>query len=166
MQTPKSFNMESTIQDLHANRILWYKIHVLVYDLRHFQEKASQARLECVMDSSYLSLPYFTASEAAQLKATPVHNNTKKLEVVIQETLDERLQRRMKKRVQSGDFRICAAHDLAPILEKALDIKPKELERDRDFLALVEQFGLDLREAQSWSGVVKKPGQKKKNGRR
>lgn len=163
---PKAFNMESTIQDLRANRILWYKIHVFVYDLRHFQENDSQARLECVIDSSYLSLPYFTAGEAAQLKATTVHNNTKKLEVVIQETLDERLQRRMKKRVQSDDFRVCAAHDLAPIFEKVLGIKPKELERDRDFLALVEQFGLNLGEAQSWSGVLKKPSQKKKNGRR
>jgi hypothetical protein len=72
----------------------------------------------------------------------------------------------MKKRVQSSDFRVCAAHDLAPIFEKALDIKPKELERDCDFLALAEQFGLDLGEAQSWSGVLKKPSQKKKNGRR
>ncbi len=34
---------------------------------------------------------------------------------------------RMKKRVESGDFRVCAAHDLEPIFEKAFGIKPKEL---------------------------------------
>ena len=79
----------NTIQDLHANRVLWYKIHVFVYDLRHFQEIASQARLEDITD---LSLPYFGADEVAQLKATMVHHDTKKLEDVIQETLNERLQ--------------------------------------------------------------------------
>ena len=164
--------MENTIQDLHANRMLWYKINVFVYDLHHFHDNASQARLECVADSSYLCLPYFNVDEVAHLKATMVHNNTKKLEDVIQETLDERLQCRMKKQVQSGDFRVCAAHDLALIFEKAPNIKPKDLERDRDFLALVEQFGLNLRDGQVWSGVLKRPApirthnQKKKKGRR
>ena len=159
----------NTIQDLRANRVLWYKIHVFVYDLRHFQESASQARLEKITDSSYLGLPYFGADEVAQLKVTTIHNDTKKLEDVIQETLNERLQRRMKKRVQSGDFRVCAAHDLAPIFEKALDIKPKDLERDRNFLGLVEQSGLKLGDGQVWSGVLKKPAavrtrDKKKKG--
>jgi hypothetical protein len=149
--------MANTIQDLRANRMLWYKIHVFVYDLRHFQESASQARLDDIIDSSYLCLPYFSADEVAQLKATTVHNDTKRLEDVIQETLNERLQRRMKKRVQSGDFRVCAAHDLAPIFEKALNIKPKDLEGDRDFLTLVEQHGLNLGDGQVWSGVFKRP---------
>ena len=161
----------NTIQDLHANGMLWYRINVFVYDLRHFQESASQARLEDIADSSFLGLPYFTADEVAQLKATTVHNDTKKLEDVIQETLNERLQRRMKKRVQSGDFRVCAAHDLAPIFEKALNIKSKDLERDHNFLALVEQSGLKLGDGQVWSSVLKRPaavrtGHKKKKGRR
>jgi hypothetical protein len=81
--------MANTIQDLRANRMLWYKIHVFVYDLRHFQESASQARLDDIVDCSYLCLPYFSADEVAQLKATTVHNDTKKLEDVIQETLNE-----------------------------------------------------------------------------
>lgn len=45
---------------------------------------------------------------------------------LMEEILNERLNRRMKKRVESGDHRVCAAHDIAPILEKALGIKPKD----------------------------------------
>lgn len=37
------------------------------------------------------------------------------------------LTRRENKRVQTGDFRVCAAHDLAPILGKALEIDVKRL---------------------------------------
>ena len=43
----------------------------------------------------------------------------------------------MKKRVYSGDFRVCAAHDVAPILEKALGVKEKYLIRDKEFLRFV-----------------------------
>jgi hypothetical protein len=37
---------------------------------------------------------------------------------VIKEILNERLERRMKKRVKNVDYRACAAHDVAPILER------------------------------------------------
>jgi hypothetical protein len=43
----------------------------------------------------------------------------------------------MKKRVYIGDFRVCAAHDVAPILEKALGVKEKYLIRDKEFLRFV-----------------------------
>ena len=134
--------------------MLWYKIHVFIYDLRHFHKSTSQARLEDITDSSYLSLPYFGADEVAQLKATTVHNDTKKLEDVIQETLNERLQRRMK---ESGNFCLCASSDLAPIFEKALNIKPEDFDCDSDFLALVEQSGLKIGDGQVWPSALKRP---------
>ena len=56
---------------------------------------------------------------------------------VIEDALKERLERRMKKSVHSGDFRVCAAHDVAPILEKALGVKEKYLIRDKEFLRFV-----------------------------
>jgi hypothetical protein len=45
------------------------------------------------------------------------------LKALIEETLNERLERRMKKRVESGDFRVCAAHDLAPVLRRLLGLR-------------------------------------------
>jgi hypothetical protein len=83
------------------------------------------------------------------------------------------LQRRIKKRVESGDFRVCAAHDLAPIFEKAFNIKSKDLERDRELRGLIEEFGLDINETQlkTWFGLTKEPnlrahGHKRKKGHR
>lgn len=107
-------------------------------------------RLEAILDASYLGLPYFSDEETALLKSTIIepeakHYNYKlkkksqnearktTLEMLIEEDLKEKLERRMKKRVDSGDFRACAAHDLAPILEKAFDINPKHLANDTGF---------------------------------
>ncbi|KAL1849463.1 hypothetical protein Plec18170_007370 [Paecilomyces lecythidis] len=160
------------MEDLRSNPLLWYKIHVFLYDLRHFQEEDSQARLDSVIDSSYLCLPYFTSEEASQLKTTKIQD-TKNLGDIIEETLNERLERRMKKRIESGDFRVCAAHDLAPIFEKALNIKPKDLERDRVLLDLIKQSRLkpDDEQLKVWPGATKAsravqtPGQTKRKGR-
>jgi hypothetical protein len=84
------------------------------------------------------------------------NNGSIALAEVIEDTLKERLERRMKKRVSSKDFRVCAAHDIAPILEKALGVKEKDLMRDKEFIRLVEKWGLDLREAVGWKGIQKK----------
>lgn len=40
----------------------------------------------------------------------------------------------MKKRQYSGDYRVCAAHDLAPIFESTFGIDPGLLARNDDFL--------------------------------
>lgn len=72
---------------------------------------------------------------------------------MIEETLNERLERRIKKREESGDFRVCAAHDLAPILEKALGIGVKDLQRDNEFLGLLDRCGLDLEDGEVWRGM-------------
>ncbi|CZT50330.1 uncharacterized protein RSE6_11295 [Rhynchosporium secalis] len=167
----------STIAELRNNTTIWYKLHVLIYDLRNFSEvETSQLRLDSIADASYLSLPYFTPDEATIIKSSlvdtskPTHpgakkvkiqdeqQNLKALETVIEETLKERLERRNKKREESGDFRVCAAHDLAPILEKALDIKPKNLANDKAFVELIEKYGLELGDGAVWKGVQKKGG--------
>jgi len=67
----------------------------------------------------------------------------------------ERLERRTKKRVESGDYRVCAAHDVAPILEKAFGIKPKDLERDQAFLDMISTHGLAFEPSQGWTGIGK-----------
>lgn len=62
----------------------------------------------------------------------------------------------MKKRVQSGDYRVCAAHDVEPILEKALGMKSKDLERDQGFLDTMTANGLQLKLGEQWTGIGKR----------
>ena len=105
-----------------------------MYDLRSFQANTvSRDRIETVIDPSYIGSPYFTDTEAAMVKGLQVSGSkgSSTLEEVIEETLKERLQRRMKKRVESEDFRVCVAHDVAPILERVLGVKEKDLMRDK-----------------------------------
>lgn len=160
---------KTTIQELRDNLPLWFKIHVSVYDLRNFQEvPKAQMRLDQITDASYLGFPYFTATEISQLKSTVVDNESQQtLEQQIEGTLNERLERRMKKRVESKDYQVCAAHDLAPIFEKVFDIKPKQVAKDREFLAVMEKSGLVLEDGNDWKGTSKKRFQKKikKHGR-
>lgn len=52
---------------------------------------------------------------------------------LISSTLSERLQRRLKKRLESSDFRVCAAHDLVPVFERAFGVDPKVLDKMRSF---------------------------------
>jgi hypothetical protein len=61
----------------------------------------------------------------------------------------------MKKRVDNQDFRVCAAHDLAPIFEKAFGIHPKQLDKDSEFIGLTKRYGLGLPEEEHWSGLDK-----------
>ena len=144
-----------SLPELKMNSNIWYKIHVLLYDLRHFeQSNISQCRLEIVIDPSYLGQPYFNADEAEKIKGARLDGD-KTLSALIEETLNERLNRRIKKRVESGDYRVCAAHDVAPILEKAFAIKPKDLERDQVFLDTMATNGLHLKPGEQWAGTGK-----------
>lgn len=161
-----------TIQDLKDQPSLWYKIHVFIYDLRNFQDDPkAQARLDSVHDASYLGLPYFDQDEVQQLKACVVNTSDaapKSMEQVIEDTLRERLERRMKKRIESEDFRVCTAHDLAPIFEKAFEIKAKDLLRDADFRAVLDRSQLRLKDEDHWTGLRKKtfqPKHKHKHGK-
>lgn len=141
---------QSSVADLHKMPKLWYKINVFVYDLRFFREDLhAQKRLDSIADASYIGLPYFTPSEAEILKATTIGNTT--LAKTIEMTLHERLERRMKKRVESSDYRVCAAHDLAPIFEKSLGIDPKKLAKDKHFMHLASDKGLRL-DGEVWTG--------------
>ncbi|PMD60577.1 uncharacterized protein K444DRAFT_386229 [Hyaloscypha bicolor E] len=51
---------------------LWYKIHVLIFDLRSYQTNTgSRDRLEIIVDPSYIGSPYFTSCEVAIIKFPP-----------------------------------------------------------------------------------------------
>ncbi|KAI9809230.1 MAG: hypothetical protein M1825_002521 [Sarcosagium campestre] len=157
-----------TVKDVCENKTLWYKIHVLVYDLRHYNAKhASRDRLDAVVDLTYIGQPYFDPSEVEFLKATVVSvkgQESLKLPELISSTLDERLNRRMKNRVDSGDFRVCAAHDLAPIWEAAFNIHFKKLCKDQKFKRLVDSRG--LRGVDEWQETDMSTKSKPKNERK
>ncbi|KAF7161740.1 hypothetical protein CNMCM5623_007227 [Aspergillus felis] len=133
---------------------LWYRLHVLLYDLQYFNQRPdSRERLETVTDLSYIGPPYFNDDEATAIKNTVVHGKT--LAHIIEQELQERLERRNKKRVDSGDFRVCAAHDLAPILASTLGTNLKQLDKNKRFALLINSRGLDLGD-EKWEGLTAK----------
>ncbi len=62
------------------------------------------------------------------------------------EVPDKKMNQRMKKRVESGDFRVCAAYDLAPVFEGAFGVRVKDLKRNGNFLDLMKERGLEIHE--------------------
>ena len=72
----------------------------------------------------------------------------------------------LRNELKNGDYRVCAAQDLAPIFETAFNIKPKDLAKDDAFLSLLGNSGLKLKNGENWLGLSKRPnikqGQKKK----
>ena len=55
---------------------------------------------------------------------------------------------------ETGDYRMCAAHDLAPIVEKAFGIHPKDLTKNKGFGRLVDAGGLGaLDKRDVWRGL-------------
>lgn len=154
----------SNLQDTSRHPTLWYRIHVLLFDLQHFNQRPdSKERLENVVDPSYIGAPYFTAEEAIVVKNTRIRD--KILSEIIENELNERLNRRNKKRVESGDYRVCAAHDLAPIIGSSLAIDLKRLEKDKTFLRLLNTKGLELG-GEGWSGLTAKSFAPKSKGKR
>ena len=148
-------NSSVGLPELMMDSNIWYKIHVLLYDLRHFDESnVSRSRLETMIDPSYLGESYFNPDEAEKIKGTRLEGD-RTMAALIEETLNERLNRRIKKRAESGDYRVCAAHDVAPILEKALGIKPKDLKRNKAFLDTMSANGLHLKPGEKWTGLGK-----------
>jgi len=72
-ETASQKDMIATLQDLQANFDLWYKVRVLLHDLSNVAtDRAAEARTLCTTDELYISDPYFTAEEAALIKATTV----------------------------------------------------------------------------------------------
>jgi hypothetical protein len=125
-----------------------------LYDLQHFNQRPdSRERLEAVTDLYYIGSPYFNDDETAAIKNTVVHGKT--LAQIIEQELQARLERRDKKRFDSGDFRVCAAHDLAPILASTLGTNLKQLDKDKRFLLFVNTGGLDIGD-EKWEGLAAK----------
>lgn len=142
----------SSIKSLSQNSSLWYHLHVFLYDLRHFESNnSSRERLELFHDPFYIGQPYFDAEEAEILKRFRV-TSEKDLETVIADHLSEKLNRRESKRLATGDHRVCAGHDIAPLLEKILEIRPKDVQNNKAFQKQLRKNGLQLPNDQTFEG--------------
>ncbi|OJJ69880.1 hypothetical protein ASPBRDRAFT_197595 [Aspergillus brasiliensis CBS 101740] len=153
-----------TVSDLKGSSIspsLWYRLHVLMFDLSNFSNASSSKRLASVIDPSFIGKPYFTEEEAEKVKCTVINSTGSTFSQSLEEGLNERLERRNKKRVESGDYRVCAAHDLAPLMARALGVDLKQMAKDKEFAELVEKKGLNLKEA-TWRGLKRKSFSPKK----
>jgi hypothetical protein len=66
---------KTTLSDIKQDASLWYKIHVLIYDLCNIKiDPSSESRTLLTTDELYISGPYFTASESALIKATIIQD--------------------------------------------------------------------------------------------
>lgn len=97
-----------------------------------------------------MGAPYFSAEEAALIKAT-VMSDGQTLQANIEATMEEKLKRR--KCTELNDFRPCAAHDIAPLLERAFNVNYKKLDKSKHFQELLGRSGLELKEGQKFKGV-------------
>ncbi|KAI4245221.1 MAG: hypothetical protein L6R40_002578 [Gallowayella cf. fulva] len=101
---------------------------------------------ELLTDPSYIGSPYFTQSEANQLKSFVPDGSDTTVHLLLESALDEKLKRRQKKREATQDYWVCAAHDLAPVFEKAFGVRSKDLQKDKKFIKSLTSDGLVLKE--------------------
>ena len=182
---PKAKQAEAakiTLSELKGNRNVWYKIHVLIYDLCNIKnDRSSESRIERTVDELYISEPYFTTSEAAFIKATLVEitkstediidnevisneevNSATKGFKAVEEAIKERLSNFYDKRKASGDFRPCGPHDMVPVYLSVFGIPRGELEDER-FLGRLRRSGLDKSQEQHNEA---RNAEKKKKGKK
>ena len=153
---------KTTLSELKGNRNVWYKIHVLIYDLCNIKiDRSSELRIERTVDELYISEPYFTTLEAALIKAILVETTKNAEDIIdaevisreqvnsatkdfkaVEEAIKERLSNFYDKRKASGDFRPCGPHDMVPVYLSVFGIPRSELEDER-FLSRLRRPGLD-----------------------
>ena len=64
--------------ELRQDNELWYKLHVFIYDLRNFRSnEKSQDRLDKIVNTYYIGLPYFSATEADTIILRTIGNYKK-----------------------------------------------------------------------------------------
>ncbi|KFZ03163.1 hypothetical protein V502_11179 [Pseudogymnoascus sp. VKM F-4520 (FW-2644)] len=169
-ETASDEDKKMTLSNLQENPALWYKIHVLLYDLCNIsKDRAAEARTLCTTDELYISAPYFTPEEAVLIKNTVVsppiladipefeafelegdmdaESNEPPKEVALQKTLTIEeaitscLRNFFAKRRASGDARPCGPHDMAPIYKAVFGITRDELKNEK-FLGRLRRTGL------------------------
>lgn len=178
---------QATLSDLQENTDLWYRIHVLLYDLSNLGSNIlSEKRTSSTTNELYISAPYFTDSEAARIRTTLVDDDLTSEQTTVRTELSAKIaaapraaifiesaiHRRMAdffdKRRASGDARPCGPHDMIPIYRCVFKIEREEL-KDKKFLSRLRRSGLgdfatrDVDEAGDAGEGTEKVSNRKKN---
>lgn len=155
---PKPGNTPKTTSQLSVDPILGFKLRVLIHDLLSVTKDPSAAvRLNTTTHEHYVSLPYFTTDEAAQvqnatLDSIPYLQHVHGCEdgsfspeglvgKTVQDALAMLLSGFLDKRRASGDARPCGPHHLAPLYAALFGIELHEV-RDDKFLGRLRRNGV------------------------
>lgn len=117
----------STVADLREHPGLWYKLCVLVYDLRNMtKDKTCERRTLQTTDPLYISEPYFDAQEAMAIKHAIVPSG-----MSVEQDINAQLEHFFEKRRASGDCRPCGPHDMVPVYLACFGIDKAEIEDEK-----------------------------------
>ena len=161
IQNDRQFKTHSTLSCLREDSDLWYKVHVLLYDLSKVtRDPQSEKRLALTLHPLYMSEPYFSDDESTRILQTIIDSPTYyeatsppntsgddddgitlTKESTIEQAIYDRLTNFLDKRKASGDARPCGPHDLVPIYGAIFGIPKDELEDER-FLVRLRRSGL------------------------
>jgi hypothetical protein len=91
-----------TTEEIRQDCKLWYKIRVFIYDLCNFRSNdKSRDRLDSVVDTYYIGLPYFNATEADKILHTIEDVETgRTLKELLDDFYSHKLEKRMKSRME------------------------------------------------------------------
>lgn len=189
----QSSTSTSTLLSLQSNSEIWYKIHILLYDLCNIAgDQAAEARTLATTDELYISGPYFSPEEAMIIKATlvspPSLNEIPEFEFLcmdnpnevdesskevptpetmsIEAAIKSCLQNFFEKRRASGDARPCGPHDMGPIYQAVFGITKEDLKNEK-FLSRLRRTGLgQSKEKEENASESVSSKQKKKKGQK
>lgn len=132
----------TSIEELHQNKPLWYKLDVSIYDLQKFSsDSSSQDRLNSTTDTLYLSEPYFDTEEAQMIRRFKSTSTGKPMEALLQKKLEANVQQKKT---------VCTSHHLLRVFEQVFGVSAVRLSKDVGFKKLVKRYGLEAME----KGVV------------
>ena len=172
--------IKPTLSCLREDSDLWYRVHVLLYDLSKVgRDPQSEKRLSLTLHPLYISEPYFSDYDSTRIlqaiiddptATNPPHtsgddDSMKLTNMTIEQAIYDKMTNFLNKRKASGDARPCGPHDLVPIYGAIFGIPKDELEDER-FLARLRRSGLggtSKKEETATNGSAKKctKGQKK-----
>ncbi|KAL9024922.1 MAG: hypothetical protein Q9196_006158 [Gyalolechia fulgens] len=147
-----SMRTVTAASEIQGNPDTRYRIQVLLHDLSNVGNDAfSEKRLSATTNELYISAPYFTEAEAAQILSTPVEPSilsgesiapsSNLLTATIQDTIQQRLASFFDKRKASGDARPCGPHDMLPIYLDVFQLQKEDL-KNETFLSRLRRSGL------------------------
>lgn len=155
---------ETTLSTLRQDADLWFRIHVLLYDLSNIAiDLNSEKRVSSTTHELYISEPYFTDAEATRIRTALVDDAQSASQfgagfdkdVTVEEAIHSSLSDFFDKRNASGDARPCGPHDMVPVYGRVLGIQKDEL-KDERFLSRLRRSGLGLGDLQGQEQTASK----------